>query len=317
MKGEAYETKGRIVQMKKRFLGLFMCCTLALLPVCSFASEVPSALSVIYPMPENTVKVVSLPGARTSGITYIVHDVYFDGLQLQVSVTQVANDPGAQVYEEDVYELDAKQNVFVLGKNLNLKNGQVGSYCYVTAYGEDKKEVMGSGGKSGPEGNSLVQTDFFYFLPHEIRDTVRVVVSCGVVETVVREDEDLKLENLELTIPSQIKAETKTVKIVQNEGILPIEEVFVAQTDEFASVFIYYAGDGTGNSVPPFSFVLDGLEEVYEASRYGNDTTRGMNYDFHFLRTTEHLDFIRVKSRITQNMEYVIDIQSGTITKAE
>jgi hypothetical protein len=142
MKGEAYETKGRIMQMKKRFLGLFMCCTLVLLPVCSFASEAPSTLPADYPMPENTVKVISLPGARTSGITYIVHDAYFDGLQLQVSVTQVANDPGAQVYEEDVYELDTKQNVFVLGKNLDFENGQVGSYCYVTAYGEDKKEVM-------------------------------------------------------------------------------------------------------------------------------------------------------------------------------
>lgn len=303
--------------MKKRFIGLFMCCTLALLPVCSFASEVPSALPMDYPMPENTVKVMSLPGVRTSGITYIVHDVYFDGLQLKVSVTQVANDPGAHVYEEDVYELDPKQNVFVLGKNLDFENRQVGSYCYTAAYGGDKKEIMGFGGESGPYGNSLVQTDSFYFLPHEIRDTVHVVVTCGVVETVVRNDEDLKLERIELDILSQKKAEAKTVKILQNEGILPIEEVFVAQTDEFASVFIYFAGDGTDRSVPPFSFLRDGLEEVSEDSRYDYDTTRGMSYDFHLLHTTEPLESIRVKSRITPNMEYIIDLQSGIITKAE
>ena len=302
--------------MKKRFWGLLMCCTLALLPVCSFASEVPSALPGDY-QPENIIKMISLPGARTSGITYIVHDVYFDGLQLKVSVTQAANDQGAQVFEECVYELDPKQNVFVLGKNLDFENGQVGSYCYVTAYGVDKKEVIFPSGINGPGGDALVQTNFFYFLPHEIRDTIHVEVSCGVVERVVREDEDLKLENIELDVPSQIKAETRTVKVVQNEGTLPIEEVFVAQTDEFASVFIYYAGDGTDRSVPTFSFVPDGLEEVSQASRYGYDKIRGMNYDFHLLKTTEHLESIRVKSRITSSMEYVIDLQSGAITNAE
>ena len=303
--------------MKMRFWGLLMCCTMAFLPVCSFASEVPSALPIDYPMPENIVKVVSLPGARTLGITYIVHDVYFDGLQLQVSVTQVANDPGNQVYEENVYELDPKQNVFVLGKNLDFENGQIGSYCYVTAYGEDNKEVIFPSGISGPGGDALVQTNFFYFLPHENRDTVNVQVSCGVVETVVREDEKLKLENVELDIPSQSQPETKTVIIAQNEGALPIEEVFVAQTDDYASVFIYYTGDGTDHSTPPFSFVKEGVEEVSEGSRQGYDKSRAMNYDFHFLRTTEHLETIRVKSRITSNMEYVIDLQSGTNTKTE
>lgn len=301
--------------MKKRLWSLTMCCVLALLPVCSFASEAPSALDMDYPMPENTVKVVSIPGERTLGITFIVHDVYFDGLQLQVSVTQVANDPGNRVYEENVYELDPKQNVFVLGKNLDFENGQVGAYCYVTAYSEDKKEVIQPSGIIGPAGDALTQTNFFYFLPHEIQDTIHVEVTCGVVETVVREDEKLKLENIELTIPSQIKPETKTVKIEQNEGTLPIEEVFAAQTDEFASVVIYYKGDGTDHLAPPFSFVLGEQEDVNEVSGY--DTTRGMNYDFYFFRVNKPLESIRVKSRVTPNAEYVIDLASGAITKAK
>ena len=303
--------------MIKRFWGLLLCRALALLPVCSFASNVPSPLPSDFPMPENTIKVVSLPGARTSGITYIVHDVYFDGLQLQVSVAQVANDPGVQVFGENVYEQDPKQNVFVLGKNLDFENGQLGSYCDVTVHSEDKKEMIFPSGINGPGGNTLVQTNFFYFLPHEIQDTMNIVISCGVVEKVVREDEDLKLEDIVLTIPSQRQPETKTVKIVQNDGALPIEEVFVAQTDEYASVCIYYKGDGTDNFTPPFSFVLNGLEEVYNASRQGYDAARGLNYDFHFLKTNENLESIRLKSRVTADMQYDIQLTSGTITKVK
>lgn len=304
--------------MKKRFLAVLLCCMLALLPVCALASEALPALPGNYPMPENTLKVMSLPGERTSGITYIVHDVYFDGLQLRVSVTQVANDPGVAVYEEDVYELDPEQNVFVLGKNLDFEKKQLGSYCYVTAYGEDGKEAMGSHGESGPKGDALMQTDFVYFLPHQIQDTVRVVVSCGVVETVVREDEELKSERLELEIPSQKKVETKAVKIAQNDGTLPVKEVFVAQTDDAASIYIYYAGgDGSSVSPPPFSLVRDGLVEVPEAARYDFDRTREMNYDFHFLRITEPLESIRIKSHVTADAEYSIDLQSGAITKVE
>ena len=303
--------------MIKRFWGLLLCRALALLPVYSFASSVPSPLPSDFPMPENTVKVVSLPGARTSGITYIVHDVYFDGLQLQVSVSQVANDPGVQVFEEIVYEQDPKQNVFVLGKNLDFENGQLGSYCDVTAYGEDKKEMIFPSEINGPGGSALVQTNFFYFLPHEIQDTMNIVVSCGVVEKVVREDEELKLEDIVLTVPSQGQPETKTVKIVQNDGTLPIEEVFVAQTDEYASVCIYYKGDGTDNFTPPFSFVLNGLEEVFNASRQGYDAARGLNYDFHFLKMTGPLDSIRLKSRVTADTQYDIDLLSGAITKVK
>ena len=303
--------------MIKRFWGLLLCCALALLPVCSFASKAPSPLPAQTPMPENTVKVVSLKGERTSGITYIVHDVIFDGLQLKVSVTQAANDPGVQVYEENVFELDPKQNVFVLGKNLDFENGQLGSYCYVTAYGADKKEMIYPSEISGPGGNALVQTSYFYFLPHEIRNTMNIEVSCGVVEKVVREDEDLKLQDYDLTVLSQAQPETKAVKIVKNDGTLPIEEVFVAQTNEYASVVIYYKGNGTDHSEPPFSFVADGQDEVINASRQGFDAARGLNYDFHFLKTNETLDSIRIKSRVTANTEYIIHLSSGTITKAQ
>ena len=175
--------------MRKKVAGLLLCCAMALLPFYALASEAQPALPVGCPMTENIVRVVSVPGARTSGITFIVHDVYFDGLQLQVSVTQVPNDLGLSVFEEDVYELDPAQNAFVLGKNLDFDNGQIGAYCQVIAYGEDHREMYNSGGESGPDGRSLVQTDYFNFTPNRIQNTVHVEISCGVIEKVVREDE--------------------------------------------------------------------------------------------------------------------------------
>lgn len=301
--------------MRKIIPAFILCCLLALLPLGVLASETQSTLPPDQPQIENSVVGLIVTGERTSGITFYVRDVYFDGLQLQVSVTQMPNDLDMNVYEEDVYEMDPAQNAFVLGKNLDFNKGQIGAYCQVTAYDEDHREMFNSGGESKPDGNALTQTDYFNFTPYTAQNTVHVEISCGVIEEIVREDETPEWQTVELDVPIQNPAVTQTIQIAENESDLPIEEVCITQTDRFTGVFIYYTKVDQDSPDPPFTLVTDGLSEVTGAT--SDDPVRGIPYDYHLLQTTQPMDFIRVYSRVAPGTEYVIDLPSGAITKGE
>lgn len=301
--------------MKKMATVLILCSLMALLPVCALAWSPNPELPPGCPEFENYMVAQTVSGKRTAGICFIVHDVYFDGLQLQVSVTQVAEDPAYSVFEEDVYELDPEQNVFVLGKDLDFDKGQLGAYCQVTAYDGDHRMMYNAGGESSPAGKALVQTDYFNFTPARTQDTVHVVISCGVVETVLREDETPEWEDVEMDVPIQNPAVNRTVKITENESPLPIQEVFMTQTDQYTGVYIYYTRDDPDYPDPPFELVTDGLSEVI--GEVLDDPDRGMPFDYHLLQTTQNLTTIRVVSRVTPGMVYDIDLQAGTITRGE
>jgi hypothetical protein len=177
---------------------------IAMLPVSGSAM----ILSPSPDFPESTVTYVSVSqsGEKTAGVTFTVHDVYYDGHLLMYSVTTAPNEKGYTAYNDVLSDDQSSTRADIAAKTGSIP---LGAYCEGIVYTEDGKEVGIDVGKfefdtGRNEGSTYVRDFGFSFLPDEAPNELRVILTLGVMETPGQVIGDMEL--LELKIPLKTPA---------------------------------------------------------------------------------------------------------------
>lgn len=165
--------------MKKLSVLALVCGMLTLLLSQSYTEEITIGSDIVFP--ENTVTFVGETGMLTPGLTFIVHDVRYDGYRLSLSITSAPNVSGYIVYNDVPGKTYSAQET----DELNVDNLiPIGAHCAIQVLDEDENEINTQILKSGLAVNSTFIFTFLATLPLErVVDEVRVRVAYGMMET--------------------------------------------------------------------------------------------------------------------------------------
>lgn len=153
------------------------------LSVLQLENGLADALTSVPTYPESIISSMSVSqyGDKTKGITYTVHDIYYDGMLLMLSITQSPNEDEYVVYNSPLSSFETSSEVDEI-KATGAK--PLGCYCEANVYGADGEEINGGEeGNGWRDGSAYVRTFEYHFSPDEIQDELRVKISHGVMET--------------------------------------------------------------------------------------------------------------------------------------
>lgn len=252
-----------------------------------------------YTEPQNVVSEMSKDGVDTKGISFITHDMYFDGSYLMLSVTMRPNDEKFTVVEDTVGDHDK----FMYEGKESAEN-LLGVYCDMTVTDPDGNEIgslINGGGEYN--GNAYVHTFVVNFEPDKIYDEVVCNIHYGIMEKPGKLTEE-EMSVYHVVAPIQNKAEKYEVPLDGlAEELSYIKRLYVSQSEKVTSAFVYYTGS---KSLPiPFSFADDEMVIDYPDSGVPN-------YLFHAY-SNGNMQAIKIKDAKTNNI-YSIDIKSGKCT---
>lgn len=252
-----------------------------------------------YVEPQNIASEMSKEGVDTKGISFITHDLYFDGSYLMLSVTMRPNDEKFTVVEDTIGDHDS----FTYDGKESAEN-LLGVYCDISVTDLDGNEIgslINGGGEYN--GNAYVRTFVVNFEPDKSYEEVVCNIYYGIMEKPGKLTEE-EMSVFHLIAAVQNKAEKYEVPLDGlAEELSYIKRLYVSQSEKVTSAFVYYTGS---KSLPiPFSFVDDEMVIDYPDSGVPN-------YLFHAYSNGD-MQAIKIKDAKTNNI-YSIDIKSGKCT---
>lgn len=252
-----------------------------------------------YVEPQHIASEMSKKGVDTKGISFIAHDLYFDGSYLMLSVTMRPNDEKFTAVEDTIGD----HNSFTYDGKESAEN-LLGVYCDISVTDLDGNEI-GSPINGGGEynGNAYMRTFVVNFEPDKSYEEVVCNIYYGIMEKPGKLTEE-EMSVFHLIAAVQNKAEKYEVPLDSlAEELSYINRIFVAQSEKITSAFVYYTGS---KSLPiPLSFADDEMVIDYPDSSVPN-------YLFHAYSNGD-MQAIKIKDAKTNNI-YSIDIKSGKCT---
>lgn len=277
--------------MKKSMLHVTLCAMLAiaLLLAGTVQAEEPA---------KSVVSEVNVNGVNTKGITFVTHDVYYDGYLMLVSFTMKPNDDSLFV---DECGLGWTPDLVDANESKGLT--PIGAYCELTvadAEGNEISTLMTGGGER--RGSAVTRTFALHFEPDQPRQELVATVSYGVMEapgTLIGEQP----KTFDMIIPVQQPAELKEIPLAKlPEELQYLRRVVVAQSPTVASVFLY--ADRTAHTDAPVSFAAD-EREIGDAGSITDTCV------FSAFRTGA-LKSIRLRDQLTGHI-YELSVADGTV----
>ena len=281
-----------------------------LVPTIAITENIHNEVELI--LPENTIAYVSINGNNSDGLTFIVHDVYYDGYLLMLSITQRANSPSVHVYEDEVLGYTHEELLCALDIPSDTNISILGSYCNIELLG-DENSIVSSEQCSGTTttNGTLIEHFRFHFLPTESHKPLKVNVHYGVVETPGRPDL-AQHDTFIIEIPVQSKSEISTISIppsiIEDTGI---QNIYVTQSQNVAGVYIFFAVDDIQKIRSPIEYLDSNMVKVSSTGYVGYDAHNNLGYAYQaFLK--EDASIIRVINRHNLHL-YEINIADCTI----
>lgn len=249
-----------------------------------------------YIEPQNIVSQMNKEGVESKGMSFITHDLYFDGHLLMLSVTMRPNDDKCSAVEGFIGS--EKFDTEKTDENV------LGAYCELNitdSEGNNIGSVINGDGEDN--GNAYTKTFIANFEPDKTYDEVMCTISYGIMESPGKLTEN-NPEVFYVAAPIQKEAQTFEVPIEElNDDLSYINRIFVSQSDEITSVFVYYT---PSKSLPiPLSYVDN--DKVIDYPDTGN-----ASYAFRAYRDNA-MKAIKIKDAKT-NIIYSIDIKTGKCT---
>ena len=243
-------------------------------------------------------------GEKTAGVTLSVQDVYYDGYQLLLSVAMEPNEEGYYIYNDVLGDYEVTED------RDGLK--PLGVYCesYARETGEERWNDPPRGAGHA-DGAGYVRTDSYRFLPGDMHGDIEVSIVYGVMETPGHPvGGEMAMETMRIDVPLVERAETTSVKVVDEESLLPgVEEVFVAQTDEVAGVYIFSRGD--------HSIGFETEDDLGSVSSDARPLEDERSYIYQAMRKNGPLETVRVIDYSNKGQVFEIDLRDGTVRRAE
>ena len=297
--------------MRKKLIAVCLSVALVAAALAGSAESIPAASQASA----NVFATFTQSGEQTAGVTYTVHDLYFDGYSLMLTITQSLNEPGYGVYSDVLGDDDIADITWEIRQAGDLP---LGSYCEIELYDDDGKAINSPmAGEETRAGVSSSRTYCYRFLPDDAQETVRIQVCYGIMEKPGALTGEMG--SIDLTASVQERAKTQTVQMMDNAGKPAyVDEVFIAQTEGIAGIYLFYTRNVAGACICPVAFV-NGADEELSATPYSDDTgdplhNRGFTY--HAIRATKPLETLRVLD-LHSDQQYLIDLTSGAVRKAE
>ena len=254
---------------------------------------------------------VHLDGDQTSGITFTVSNVYFDGYLLDIPITMAPTDSNTKIYENVLGdyttspEIEAMQDAGFM---------PLGAYCDIQLFdaaGQETGSLMTGTGE--PVGSAYKMVFRFHFLSNEKPDVLHAKVICGVMETPGKTVGDMQV--FDCIVPDQKPVYTKSVPVTGNAVLPGLEEVFIAQTEKATCAYAFFDGNTLFNDWLSLSFGESeaGLSAMSDT---GYDPTHDKFYLYHAAQTSVVPTNLYIRDTQSQR-EYVIQLAEGSVTLIE
>lgn len=211
---------------------------------------------------ENTVAFVAEGGVQSAGLSWNVHDVYFDGYSLSVKVKSVPNDEHQRVYSAYFEEESPEDH--------QEREQYIGSYCDMEVQSNGTTVKTNSIGNVYNSEGGITHNVYWQFDPDNPLDEVDLFVNYGIIESGELID---SVKSIKMNIKKIDPISIKEIHIDETINTC-INKILFVSSDKLSSVYLYYNPYGTGSHNPIK------IEENYAIQQMGHDYDKSAESDY-------------------------------------